>query len=296
MIRIGYDATAKDALVSAYCREHGICKVFVLSPARFAPPVSIPHEMIDWPNIIEYQWYYRLLREVDRGTLVVVNECLRTQNRTDLAYNCIRLFLQQTGHRIIFQRLPVIDTAEDFMVLFDFDTRSRWKGSPYRPELFGETDIRSRGVAPDFVAIPVETDRKTRDAYAREKRRLIDGIGLKDPHTIPRNLLLMAGKAKLVAVDPTRRYVGRNNRFKLPNFETYREAAGRGDRIAFESCHNFIDMSDFLAISRQVRVEMLVSDLKVDQWYFERYAQWAERIRDVLSVLPREEDGHGGGA
>lgn len=290
MIRIGYDDAAKDAIVSAYCRDHGIGKVFVLSPARFLPMLSTPHEAIDWPNIIEYQYYYRLLREVDAATLVVVNECLRTQNRTDLAYNCIRLFLQQTGHRIVFQWLPAIDTADDFMVLFDFDTRSRWKGSPYQPALFGEADIRSRAVAPEFVAIPVETDRKTRDAYVREKRRLVDGIGLKDPHTIPRNLLLVAGKAKLSAVKPGRRYVGRNNRFKLPNIETYRDAAGLGDRIVFEFCHNFTDMSDFLAISRQRRVDVLVSDLKVDRWYFDRYAQWAGRLRDVLSILPREED------
>lgn len=291
MIRIGYDDAAKDAIVSAYCRERGIGKVFVLSPGRFRPTLSVPHEVIEWANIIEYQYYYRLLREIDRSTLVVVNECLRTQNRYELAYNCIRLFLQQTDHRIVFQYLPLIESIADFMALFDFDTRSRWKRESFCPGLLAESDIRLRPVSVAFAEIPVETDAKTREAYAREKRRLIDGIGLKDPHTIPRNLLLMSGRAKLPAVDPGRRYVGRNNRFKLPNLETYREASGEGERAAFELCHNFIDMADFLAVSRQSRVDVLVSDLKVDRWYFDRYQRWAGGLREAYSILPREEDG-----
>jgi hypothetical protein len=290
MIRLGYDDAAKDATVSAYCAEHAIRKVFVLSPGRFRPPLSAPHEAIEWAEIIQYRFYYRLLREVDPSTLIVVNECLRTQNRHELTYNCIRLFLQQTGHRIVFQYLPLIDSIDDFMILFDFDTRSRWKREKFRPDLLAEAEVLARPVPVGFVEVPVETDAKTRDAYVREKRRLIDGIGLKDPHTIPRNLHLMAGKARLARVEPGRRYVGRNNRFKLPDLEAYRDAAGAGERAVFEFCHNFIDMADFLGVSRQHRVEALVSDLKVDRWYFDRYAQWAGRIREAYSVLPREED------
>lgn len=290
MIRIGYDGAAKDALVSAYCREHAIGKVFVLSPARFRTPFSVAHDFVEWAEIIEYRSYYRLLQEIGKDTLIVVDECLRTQNRHELTYNCIRLFLQQSPHRVVFQHLPLIESIGDFMVLFDFDTRSRWKREPFRADLMAEADIRCRPVPVGFSAIDVEAPRKAHDAYAREKRRLIDGIGLKDPHAIPRNLLLMAGRAKLAAVDPARRYVGRNNRFKLANLETYREAAGPGERRVFEFPHNFIDFCDFLAVSRQSRVEVVVSDLKVDRWYFERYRGWEGRIREAYSVLPREED------
>ena len=60
-------------------------------------------EFIEWADIIEYRYYYRLLQEIGSKTLVVVNECLRTQARHDLTYNCMRLFLNQTDHRLIFQ-------------------------------------------------------------------------------------------------------------------------------------------------------------------------------------------------
>jgi len=125
MIRLGYDDAAKDATITAYCAAHAIRKVFVLSPAKFRFSCSTPHEIVEWADIIEYRFYYRLLREIDQSTLIVINECLRTQNRHELAYNCIPLFLQQTGHQVVFQYLPLIESPEDFMILFDFDTRSQ---------------------------------------------------------------------------------------------------------------------------------------------------------------------------
>jgi hypothetical protein len=291
MILLGLDNAAKDTEIARYCREHDIAKVFVLSPEKFRFPCSIPnHEVIEWAEIIEYRFYYRLLQEVDRNTLIVVNECLRTQNRYELTYNCIRLFLNQTSHQLVFQYLPLIDTIDDFMVLFDFDTRSRWKREKFRLDLLKEATIRGRAVPLELAEIPVETDERTKAAYAREKRKLIDGIGLKDPHTIPRNLYLMSGKAKLGAVEADRYYVGRNNRFKLERFRTYRELAYPHESTVFEFCHNFIDFADFLALSRQLRIEAIVADLKVDWWYLARYREWIGRVRDAYPVLRLEED------
>ena len=72
-----------------------------------------------------------------------------------------------------------------------------------------------RPIAIEIAGVAVETNAKLRMAYAQNKRKLIDRIGLKDPHTIPRNLYLMSGKAKLSHVMGERNYIGRNNRFKL---------------------------------------------------------------------------------
>ena len=258
--------------------------MFALGPKEFAFALD-GAEWIDWPEIIQYRFYYRLLQEIDKSALIIVNECLRTQNRHDLTYNCIRNFLNQTTHQIVFQRLPLLDTFDDFMVLFDFDTRSRWKREMWRPEFRREIELT---VAPQPLSIhriSVTTDTATRDAYQREKRRLIDGIGLRDPHTIPRNLHLFAGKAKARAVDPARRYVGRNNRLKLPNLETYDEARGQIDRTVFEFCHRFIDFSDFIARTETTELNALVSDLRVDEWYFARFAAWTRRIDDAYATL-----------
>lgn len=286
MIGIGLSVDEKRESIARYCTERGIRRVFGLSPLAFQFPCDAPgFEWIEWADIIRYRYYYRLLQEIDRDTLVVVNECLRTQNRHDLTYNCIRNFLHQTTHQLVFQRLPLIDTFDDFMILFDFDTRSRWKREKWRPEFLGEVELEVRPLAPRLRRIDVPTDAKTKDAYAREKRKLIDNIGLKDPHTIPRNLHLFAGKAKLSVVAEASRYVGRNNRFKLPNLETYDDAVGQAERTVFEFCHRFIDFSDFLARTDTLELDVLVSDLKVDVWYFERFTAWAKRLEGAYATL-----------
>ena len=287
MIRLGLADDAKQDVVRRYCAERSIRRVFALSPDRFmvtfAPGPPVDH--IEYSDTIEYRVFYRLLQEIDADTLVVINECLRTQNRYDLTYNCIRNFLNQTSHQIVFQYLPLIDRFDDFMVLFDWETRSRWKREKWNERFKTEMDFAAEPVALEFHEAHVPVDSKTRVAYARKKRELIDGIGLKDPHTIPRNLYLMSGKAKLGAVSPTEHYIGRNNRFKIPTLHTYREDSYPERYTVFEFCHNFIDFSDFLALSRQTSVDILTSDLKVDGWYLQRYRDWATRIADAYAAL-----------
>jgi hypothetical protein len=285
VIALGFTDDEKDAAVARYCRDHAIRSVVVLSPPKFVFRCSVDHEVIEYEQIILYRYYYPLLQKIDRDTLVVINECLRTQNRAHLTYNCIRNFLRQTSHQLIFQSLPIIDGLDDFMVLVDFDTRSRWRRDAWRAELRHEVEIAIKPLIPSLSAIAVETDAKTRAAYAREKRRLIDNIGLRDPHTIPRNLYLMSGRAKLAHVASDVHYLGRNNRFKIPTLRTYREDAYPDRYTVFELCHNFIDFADFLALSRQTEIPLLVADLKVDRWYVDRYQSWIGRVRDAYAAL-----------
>jgi len=287
MIALGLHDRAKGKRVSAYCAGNSIRKVFVFSPAKFrlSIPSGIDVEYIEWDEIIQYKFYYRILQEVGKDTLLVVNECLRLQNRYDLTYNCLRLFLNQTPHVLVFQCFPLIDRVDDFMILFDFDTRSRWKREGVRAGLLKECQVECSPIDVSLRAIPVATDGATQDAYRKEKRKLIDGLGLKDPNTIPRNLHLLSGKAKLAHVDPGAHYVGRNNRFGLDNMRTYRDAGYPGACTVFEFCHNFLDFSDFLSLSRQSEVPALVSDLKVDQWYLGRCQEWIGRLHEAYSVL-----------
>jgi len=286
MIYLGLDNAEKDARISAYVAEHHIGKVVMFSPARWRWEPSLQVEHIEWAEIIMYRHYYRLLQEIDGSTLLVINECLRTQNRYELTYNCLRNFLNQTTHQIIFQRFPLIDTVEDFMILFDLDTRSRWKRETFERAPLRESQIEATSRLPALRAVPVAVDETTQIAYAREKRRLIDNLGHRDPHTIPRNLHLMTGKAKLAHVDPFRRYVGRNKRFRLDNLDVYREATvGRAPYSVFEFPHDFIRFSDFFAETGQQDLDVLVADLPVDRWYFERYTAWTQRLSDAYSAL-----------
>lgn len=290
MILLGLGDAAKDAEIARYAAEHQIRKVVVLAPEKYRRPCSfMPSESIEWAEIIQYKFYYRLLAEIDGSTLVVVNECLRTQNRHDLTYNCIRLFIAQTPHVLVFQHLPLIDTWEDFAVLFDFATKSRWKREKIGADLLREATVRVAPVPLELHAIPVQVDAKTRTAYEKEKAALLADVRSdpgKDPHNIPRNLYLCGGKAKLGHVDPAIAYLGRNERFKLANITTYKEPAyPSAPYVVFELPHNFIDLADFLALSRQARLDVLVADLKVDRWYFDRYQAWAQRLRDAYALL-----------
>lgn len=301
MIHIGANDTTKSSVVASYLEEHGIRKVYVLSPERFRPSFASekmedpsvqgdgrPGLFIDWSNIIQYRYFYKLMQEVDSTTLLVVNECLRTQSRHDLTYNCIRNFRNQTPHILVFQHLPLIDTIEDFMTLFDFETKSQWRREPFQPDLLRESRIAVTAVPLEIVPVRVSVDDKVRAAYAKEKADLlaeVRGDPDKDPHQIPRNLMLVSGRAKVPHVDHARRYVGRNNRFKLSNLETYRDAKAPGERVVFELPHNFVEMSDLLTVSRQHRIEVLVADTKAEDWYLRRFQDWVQRVRDAQAAL-----------
>lgn len=287
MIFLGFTTAQKDDIVTRYCADHGIVKVYQLAPAKFAMPLTFPNaEHIEWAGIIQYKYFYRLLSEIDKTSLIVVNECLRTQDRNDLTYNCMRHFLQQAGHQIIFQYLPIIDSIEDFMILFDLDTRSQWKREAFRPELLREASINIRAITPNLHPIAVEASVKDRETYTATKAKLFAELGLKDPHTLPRNLHLVSGKAKLRHVQTDAHYIGRNNRFKLPDMQTYKEGNYvHAPYTVFEFCHNFIDFVDFLSLSKQTEIPALVADLKADQWYFDRYQRWLGRLSDAYSAL-----------
>lgn len=286
MIYLGLNNSEKDERIADYCAKHGIEKVVILSPAKFHLACSFAnHEQIEWAEIIQYKFFYRLVQEINPQTLVVVNECLRTQNRYDLTYNCIRHFLGQTRHHLVFQYLPMIDSIEDFMIMVDFDTRSQWKRERFRAELLKEARLQVVPVCPSFNAVSVDTSNQLKAAYEREKEKLIAGIDLKDPHTIPRNLYLLSGKAKLAAIGDDW-LIGRNNRFKLERLQTYKEDVYQSaPYTVFEFCHNFIDFADFLTLSRQSSFDVLTADLKVDHWYLERYREWGRRLTNAYASL-----------
>lgn len=286
MILIGLSDQEKTGEIRRYLRSHRINKAFVLSPRKFFFDHGSGGEVVEWADIIEYRFFYRLLQEIDASTLVVVNECLRTQNRYDLTYNCIRHFLNQAGHQLIFQRFPLIEDIEDFMVLFDFDTRSRWKRERFDRDLLAECRIVTRPQRLRLTARETTVDQRTRAAYLDRKKELIDNIGIRDPHTIPRNLYLMSGRARLALVDQGQWHVGRNRRLKIERLQTFREESyPHVPYTVFELPHNFIDFIDFASLAGQTEFEVLVSDLKVDQWYFKRFSDWAGRMEDAHASL-----------
>lgn len=286
MIYIGYSDHDKRSIISQYEAEYGITKLVVLYPAAFPLPI-VNADAVEYAEIIMYRTFYRLLQEINEQTLIVVNECLRTQNRYDLTYNCIRNFLNQTHHQLVFQQLPQIDTVEDFMILFDFATRSQWKREMFSVDLVRQhAKVCVNPLPLGFNPIPISVSEKTHQKYNSEKQKLFDSLADKDPHTLPRNLYLLGGTDKVKSIDPSRQYVARNQRLKLPNIATYDDVkAEAAPYTLVEFPHRFIDFSDFIKRTGQTRFDVLTADLKVDAWYLERYQSWKERIDATYASL-----------
>lgn len=287
MIHLGVSTESKSGIIERYCAENAIEKVVILTPEKFRFGCHIEtKEYVEYDEIILYKFFYRLLSEINNKTLVVVNECMRTQNRNDLTYNCIRHYLNQTNHQLIFQYLPIIENMEDFMILFDFDTKSQWKREKFSRDLLSHCQISINPVNIQFRKLSIPTNVSTQKKYEAEKEKIFAEIGLKDPHTLPRNLYLIGGRDKLSAVKPDCRYIGRNNRFKCANMQTYKEENyPNRPYFIFEFCHNFIDFGDVVSLSGQSEFEVLVSDLKVDEWYFNRFTNWTQTLKDGYAGL-----------
>lgn len=292
LIGIGWGHARRVAAIESAVKERGLEHVVVLYPKRFplayAGAAGVKVEHVEYADIIRYVYYYRLLQEIGAKSLVVVHECLRTQNRNDLTYNCIRHFIAQTDHVLIFQQCPMIDKIDDFGALFDFATKSRWKSHPFEDLPLHEAEIVVEPKTYAIEATTVEADAKTKEKYAEKKQDLFENIGLKDPHTIPRNLHLIGGKVRASALREGLPYVVRNQRLKLDRITpTYASDEFPNPCGVLDFPHRFIDWSDFLALSGQSEVEAVVSDLKVDQWYLDRFQQWCQRVNDAQAVLHR---------
>lgn len=292
-IYLGYDDAEKQAIVAAYRAAHAIRQVVVIAPDQF--PLCVPGaDLVRYADVIMYVTFYRLLQAIDSQTLVVLNDCLRTQNRYDLAYNCIRNFLNQTEHQLIFNHLPQIDTCDDFMILFDFDTRSRWKRRPFDAGLIArEARVAVAPRVPTWNWMAVPTAATTRARYVAERERLFATIGNRDPHCIPRQLALLAGSDKRAWIEQRRlplfgddrAWVARNGRLSRPYITTYERVQPDTAYGIVDLPHRFLAFVDFLTRTRQAQCEVLVSDLPVDAWYAERYQAWSERIHATYASV-----------
>ena len=288
MIYIGYETADKQTIIRDYMAGHDLHKLVIISPEAFPLPFA-GADQVKFTDVIMYVTFYRLLQEIDDNTLVVINESLRLQNRYDLSYNCIRNFLNQTHHQLVFQRLPQIDTQEDFMILFDFATRSQWKRRRFDAGLIHDNaQVHVHPYALDFQPIPVPTSAATQRRYEAEKAKRFAELGAKDPHTIPRNLYLIGGKDKLSYIESGIHpgpCVARNQRLNTWRISTYDDVVAGQQYNIVEFPHRFIDFSDFLARTGQEHSNVYLADLRVDHWYLSRYQAWKNRIHETYASL-----------
>lgn len=281
MILIGLNQKQKHAEISKYIAEHDIKQVIVFSDEQFymeLPETPCPIRQIGYKETIMYRTFYPLLEEIDDTYLLVMNECMRTQNRSDLTYNCIAKYTNQTPHRIVFEYFPFIEDEKDFMILLDFSDSQKHKGRGIADVDIDGINVlcirRRFSLETDVVITPVTAVSE----YEAYRDKLFAEIGKKDPDTIPRTLHIWTGKYKRGAIDSTHQYVARNDRFKLPNVTTYKNVEPGREYILVDMPHRRLDFNDFLRRTGQTDLQYLSTGFKIDDVYINNFREWAERL------------------
>lgn len=275
MIRLGYTNEQKIQEIEEYRKKNPeVTTIVVFSPKMFTLPGE--YEQYEYADIIMYRVFYPLLERIDNSFLIVVNECLRTKNRSDLTYNCLHHYLNQTKHHMIFEYYPYIESPDEFMILADKEAPGRYKGQGYDPVFLKDLDVAGIRREPVLKFEGVITDEKTKEAYEKEKNRLFDTLGNKDPNTIPRALHLWCGKHK--PVSPDMKYLARNKRLNKKNVITYADATSAEHRISLDIPYRRINLNDFLKRVGENVLTFEHTDLSVDMYYKNELEKWNEEI------------------
>lgn len=244
---------------------------------------EIPIRQIEWKEVIMYRTFYPLLEEINGNYLLVVNEFLRTKKRSDLTYNCLRKFLNQSKNRIVFEYFPFIDNVSDFMILLDFDTDSKHKGSGFSKEFLYEEDVKAINPHLELTVDTIELPAGAEEEYEEEKNKLFDSIGNKSPDTIPRQLHIYCGKWKKPYIVPEKQYVARNARYHMKNVTTYPNVKHGVTYELLDWQHRRLDMNDFFRRTGQSKITFISTGLSVDEVYVRFFNEWKERLEEFYA-------------
>lgn len=285
MIRIGLNTRDKQKVIDAYLTKHEISniKCFYFKQFPIKLETELPIEYYEYKDIIEYKPFYHLLEVIDDKTLLVFNECMRTQKRSDLTYNCAHHYCNQTPHKIIFEHFPIIESKNDFMILLDLQNKSRYKGKGFDYAMLHEEDIQMKAHRSTLITIPVETTGQDRQRYEKKRDQLFDNLGEKDPDTIPRTLQLLAGDIKKKWINPADHYVARNQRFKMDNVKSYTEITNKGNYAIIDMHYRRLSMNDFLKITGMTSIRYLATTLPIDNVIINEFSEWKARLDAIYA-------------
>ncbi|MHB8171196.1 MAG: hypothetical protein ACYDG6_06605 [Thermincolia bacterium] len=285
MIRIGLGVRDKQKVIDEYLKSNDIKKIYCFYYKKFPVKfkVDIDTEYIEYSDIEMYKFFYRLLEEIDGNSLIVMDECMRTQNRSELIYNCAHHYLNQTPHRIIFEFFPIIEGKNDFMILLDFENKGKFNGKSFDYVFLQTEDIKVKPFKVKMETIVVETTEKHMEQYEKKRNHLFDNLGEKDPETIPRSLQLFAGDLKKKVISPDEVYVARNKRLKLGNVKTYEEIEKQGDYIVIDTHWRRLNFNDFIKTTRMTRIKYLSTVLPIDTVIISEFSKWKARLDAIYA-------------
>ncbi len=285
-IRIGLSNEEKQILLNKYLETYHLKKIYVFYwPAfRHEYEFGIPVEYIEYKDIIMYKFFYRLLEEIDDSCLIVIDECMRTQNRSDLTYNCAHHYLNQTSHKAVFEYFPFIEEPADFLILLDLLNKGKYKGKGFDWAMLTGEDIVAKPMPIELNVETIALTSQQKTAYETKKEELFMGLGIRDPDTIPRNLHVFVGGFKKPFLNKEKHYLARNGRLGLPNVETYDQFTPRQEPpILVDFPHRRLDLNDYLKKTKSARLKFLSSGLKVDLYYVQTFQEWKRRVEEFYA-------------
>ena len=277
----------KQSEIKEYVKTHDVKSVIVFSPKKFEMALpdlgDVPIRQIEYKEVIMYRTFYPLLEEIGENHLLIVNEFMRTNNRSDLTYNCLRHYLDQCGHQMVFEYFPFINDPSDFMILLDFDTKSKHKGFGFDKDFLLEEDIRCQNQCLTLNIDTIDLPAGAAEEYEKKRNSLFESIGNRDPDVIPRELHVFTGKWKKDGIRPELQYVARNLRYKLPNVTTYPHVVAGQNYILLDWQHRRLQMNDFLRVTKQTELTYVSTGLSIDDVYINAFNEWLGRLEEFYA-------------
>ena len=270
MIAIGAFDDKKE-IIKEFALRKNLSKVLVVS--RFPDEwKDSGYKVILFDDVIMYKVFYPLLAEVNNEYLLVVDECLKYQDKSHLTYNCLFHVLRLSGDVLIFQYNPIIQQKEDYNILNKLNSFSKSK----------EKIIKGK-FTPGLKDKRIFATEKELSEYNKQKENQFSIIGNRDPDIIPRYLHLWASSIRKRGVEPFKNYIGRGNKQKISNFVTYDSVKNNNVVIFDFPCYH----NDFwLAIrDKEDKVEVITSNLPVDLFYFNQYSKIIEEANGIFTSI-----------
>lgn len=206
----------KLVIIKDYIKTHNIKNVFIIGdfieiekgikyeiPTYHKNPISLKYlqqnfkksNFINWCSVHGSEFYqvmYYFLQNISTDSLLILNEPLTTKNRYCLDYNCIRHFCQNKPHILIFNYYPIIDTADDFMILHDFNSENPFKKEQYKYITKFENVILNE-IKFEVEPIQIRISDDEIKNYEILKEKTLKEVK-KDPEILPRRLLKYSEK------------------------------------------------------------------------------------------------------
>lgn len=302
MVRIGYTRKQKQTVVDDYIRSNPeINHVYVftrlLNPTEQEKPqehlrtsecylefpAGLKVEYINWSEIIMYRTYWPLLSNIDKNSLIIVDELMKLgfEKRSDLTYNCLHHYLAPTTHRIIFEFTPVIDNENDIMIAFAMDDiRFKAKNKFSVAYLdYIDFDCIPRPLPMEITEVSV-TSKQEQD-YINKIESLFDNLGSKEPITIANEAQIIAGNYKKGCIEDDKKYLARNARFKMNNVFSLSKfnkmVTDNEDWYFIDVPLSRLAVTDAVKLARQDKINFISTGLSIDRYVIEEH----NRIEDL---------------